>query len=91
MTPAIRAFGWLLLVLGTALGALGFSAVNGLIDLPVESLGIDLDTSAERNPWVLGCLVAAALGLILLLFTKPHREHKHPRVSQSPHRGSGWR
>jgi len=66
----LRVFGWLLLGMGTVLGVVGLLAVIGLMQVPIDFFGIDLDTSVERIAWVVGCLVAAVVGLTLLFLTR---------------------
>ncbi len=72
----LRVFGWLLLGMGTVLAVLGLLAVIGLMQVPIDFLGIDLDTRAERIAWVVGWLVAAAVGLALLLLTRSPTPHE---------------
>ena len=72
----LRAFGWLLLGMGTVLGVLGLLAEIGLMQVQIGFFGIDLDTSVQRIAWVAGWLVAAAAGFALLLLTKRGSQHE---------------
>lgn len=71
-----RVFGWLLLGMGTVLGAVGVLAVIGLIHVQIDFFGIDLDTAAERIAWTVGWLLAAVTGLALLFLTRRGTHHE---------------
>ena len=72
----LRVFGWLLLGMGTVPGVLGVLAVIGLMQVPIDFFGIDLDTRPERIAWAAGWLVAAAAGLALLFLTRRATQHE---------------
>ena len=69
MNDHIRLFGWLLFGTGSILTLIGLVALVAVINIHIDVLGIDLDTTIERIAWIVSWLVAVVSGGMLLALT----------------------
>ncbi len=69
----LRVIGWLLLGMGTVLSALAALAFVDIIPLHITFFERSLETSGERLGWVVGWLLAAGLGFVLLQVSRRRR------------------
>lgn len=74
MNDHIRMFGWVLFGIGCLLTLTGLVALIGFVNIQVDAVGIDLDTTTERVAWIVTWLVAAVSGGLLLALT--HRDNR---------------
>lgn len=75
MNDPIRLFGWLLFGTGSILTLIGLIALIAVINIHIDVIGIDLDTTIERIAWIVSWLVAVVSGGMLLALTHPEN-HK---------------
>ena len=66
MVKNLRAFGWLLLVMGGVLGGLTALSMLGLLNVPISTFGHQLDSVTEYRIFLAVWIGAAAVGLGLL-------------------------
>lgn len=71
MNEHIRAFGWLLFGIGSILTLMGLVALIAAMNIQIDAIGVDLDTTIERIAWIVCWLVAVVSGGILLALTQP--------------------
>lgn len=76
MNERIRVFGWLLFGIGSILTLIGLIALIAVININIDAIGVDLDTTVERIAWIVCWLVAVVSGGILLALTQPENEKK---------------
>lgn len=71
MNDHIRLFGWLLFGTGSILTLIGLIALIAAINVNIDAIGVDLDTTIERVAWIVCWLVAVVSGGLLLALTQP--------------------
>ncbi len=70
MNHHIRMFGWVLFGIGSLLTLTGLVALIGFLNIQVDAVGIDVDTTAERIAWIVTWLVVVISGGLLLALTR---------------------